>query len=242
LTDITIFKSIKDRNKTNGDNMSYKEEFIEFMVLSQVLTFGDFTTKSGRKTPFFINTGNYDTGEQMDKLGYYYAKALSSALNKDFDCLFGPAYKGIPLCVTAAISLSNNHEHNVNFCFNRKEAKDHGEGGNIVGHKLQDGERVVIIEDVTTAGTSIRESVPLLKAAANVTIEALVVSVDRQEKGTTEKSALQQIEEDFGIKPVPIVTLDEIVKYLYNREINGKIIINDEIMNRIKGYREQYGA
>lgn len=222
--------------------MNYKEEFIEFMVRSQVLTFGDFTTKSGRKTPFFINTGNYDTGEQMNKLGYYYAQALSNALGKDFDCLFGPAYKGIPLCVTASISLSSHHDHNVNFCFNRKEAKDHGEGGNIVGHKLRDGEQVVIIEDVTTAGTSIRESVPLLKAAADVSIKALVVSVDRQEKGTTEKSALQQIEEDFGIKPIPIVTLDEIVKYLYKKEIDGKVIINDDIMNRINEYREKYGA
>lgn len=222
--------------------MSYKEEFIEFMVKSNVLTFGDFTTKSGRKTPFFINTGNYDTGEQMSKLGYYYAKALNNALGNNFDCLFGPAYKGIPLSVTAAINLSENHNHNVTFCFNRKEAKDHGEGGSIVGHKLHDEEKVVIIEDVTTAGTSIRESVPLLKNTANVKIIALVVSVDRQEKGTTEKSALAQIEEDFNIKPIPIVTLDEIVNYLYNKEIDGKIIITDEIKKRIDDYRNKYGA
>ena len=222
--------------------MTYKEEFIEFMVKSGVLTFGDFTTKSGRKTPFFINTGNYDTGEQMEKLGYFYAKALNSALGKEFDNLFGPAYKGIPLAITASIALNNSFDHNVTFCFNRKEAKDHGEGGSIVGHKLKDNERVVIIEDVTTAGTSIRESVPLLKAAANVDITALVVSVDRQERGTTEKSALSQIEEDFGIRPIPIVTLDEIIEYLYNKEIDGKIIINDEILNRINEYREKYGT
>ncbi len=222
--------------------MSYKEEFIEFMVESGVLTFGDFTTKSGRKTPFFINTGNYDTGEQMDKLGYYYAKALQTALGTEFDCLFGPAYKGIPLAVTTAVALSKNYKHNVTFCFNRKEAKDHGEGGSIVGHKLKDAERVIIIEDVTTAGTSIRESVPLLKNAANVEIKALVVSVDRQERGTTEKSALSQIQEDFGIQPIPIVTLDEIVDYLYNKEINGKVLINEDIMQRINDYRAQYGA
>ena len=222
--------------------MNYKEEFIEFMVESGVLTFGDFTTKSGRKTPFFINTGNYDTGEQMGRLGYYYAKALNDALGKEFDCLFGPAYKGIPLCVTVSISLAEKFDHNVTFCFNRKEAKDHGEGGTIVGHKLQDGEDVVIIEDVTTAGTSIRESVPLLKSAADVNIKALVVSVDRQERGTTEKSALQQIKEDFGIMPVPIVTLDEIVSYLYNREVNGAVLIDDAMLERINAYREQYGC
>ena len=222
--------------------MTYKEEFIEFMVRSNVLTFGDFTTKSGRKTPFFINTGNYDTGEQMSKLGKYYAQALSNALGKEFDSLFGPAYKGIPLATTAAIALADHHDHNVTFCFNRKEAKDHGEGGTIVGHKLQNGERVVIIEDVTTAGTSIRESVPLLKAAADVEIVALVVSVDRMERGTTEKSALAQIEEDFGIRPVPIVTLDEIVDYLYNKEVDGKVLIDDEMLERINAYRAQYGC
>lgn len=222
--------------------MTYKEEFIEFMVASGVLTFGDFTTKSGRKTPFFINTGNYDTGEQMGKLGYYYAKALNDTLGPSFDCLFGPAYKGIPLAVTTSISLAQDFNHNATFCFNRKEAKDHGEGGTIVGHKLQDGETVVIIEDVTTAGTSIRESVPLLKATANVNIKALVVSVDRQERGTTEKSALAQIQEDFGIQPVPIVTLDEIVNHLYNKKVDGKILIDDEMLERINTYRSEYGC
>ena len=222
--------------------MAYKQEFIEFMVRSGVLTFGDFTTKSGRKTPFFINTGNYDTGEQMGKLGYYYAKALNDNLGAEFDCLFGPAYKGIPLAVTASISLSQDFGHNATFCFNRKEVKDHGEGGTIVGHKLKDGETVVIIEDVTTAGTSIRESVPLLKATADVNIKALVVSVDRQERGTTEKSALAEIQEEFGIKPVPIVTLDEIVDHLYNKEVDGKVLIDDKMLQRINAYRAEYGC
>ncbi len=222
--------------------MGYKEEFIEFMVESGVLTFGDFTTKSGRKTPFFINTGNYDTGRQMSRLGYYYAQAMNAALGTNFDCLFGPAYKGIPLAVATVMNLADRFDHNVTFCFNRKEAKDHGEGGLIVGHKLKAGERVVIIEDVTTAGTSIRESVPLLKTVADVTIAALVVSVDRQERGTTAKSALAQIQEDFGIRPIPIVTLDEIVSYLYKKELNGKIIINEDIKSRIDAYRKEYGA
>lgn len=220
----------------------YKEEFIEFMVRSNVLTFGDFTTKSGRKTPFFINTGNYDTGEQLARLGEFYAKALDITLGKDFDCLFGPAYKGIPLATTAAVALSNKFSHSVKYCFNRKEAKDHGEGGSLVGHKLKDGERVVIIEDVTTAGTSVRESIPLLTAAADVEIKALIVSVDRMEKGTGEKSALAELKDEFGLITIPIVTLDEIVEYLYNREIDGKVIIDDDINNRITEYRKQYGA
>ena len=146
------------------------------------------------------------------------------------------------MATTAAIALADYHDNNVTFCFNRKEAKDHGEGGSIVGHKLLDGERVVIIEDVTTAGTSIRESVPLLKGTADVEIVALVVSVDRMERGTTEKSALAQIEEDFGIRPIPIVTLDEIVDYLYNKEVDGKVLIDDAMLERINAYRAEYGC
>ncbi|MHC4873285.1 MAG: orotate phosphoribosyltransferase [Planctomycetota bacterium] len=220
----------------------YKKDFIEFMVRSGVLTFGDFTTKSGRKTPFFINTGNYDTGEQLARLGEFYAKALNETLGAEFDCLFGPAYKGIPLATTAAVALSNNYSQTVTYCFNRKEAKDHGEGGSIVGHKLSNGERVVIIEDVTTAGTSVRESVPLLKAAAEVEVKALIVSVDRMERGTGEKSALAELKEEFGLIAIPIVTLDEIVEHLYNKEIDGKVVIDDEINQRITEYRAEYGA
>jgi orotate phosphoribosyltransferase len=221
---------------------NYKKEFIEFMVHSNVLTFGDFTTKSGRKTPFFINTGNYDTGEQLMKLGKYYARALHDALGEDFDCLFGPAYKGIPLASVTAVSLCAEYEKNSTYCFNRKEVKDHGEGGTVVGHKLKDGERIVIVEDVTTAGTSIRQSVPLLKNIAEVDIKALVVSVDRMEKGKGEKSALAELREEFGLITIPIVTLDEIVEYLYKREINGQVIITDEIKQRIDAYRAAYGA
>ncbi len=222
--------------------MNYKHQFIEFMIKSNVLKFGDFTTKSGRKTPFFINTGNYDTGEQMKELGKYYAKALTDALGEGFDTLFGPAYKGIPLAVAASMELSEKFNKNVTICFNRKEMKDHGEGGSIIGHKLTDGEKVVIIEDVTTAGTSIRESVPLLKSTADVEIKALVVSVDRQERGSGEKNALVELQEQFGLQPISIVTIDEIVEYLHNKEIDGKILIDDKMKNNIIEYRNKYGA
>ena len=221
---------------------SYKKSFIEFMVNSNVLTFGDFTTKSGRNTPYFINTGNYRTGEQMQKLGGFYAEAIVSSLGTGFDVLFGPAYKGIPLAVAAAIALSQQGHLNPSVCFNRKEVKDHGEGGSLVGHKLKDGDRVLIIEDVTTAGTSIRETVPILKAAADITLAGLIVSVDRMEKGTGDKSALVEIQESFGMPTAAIVTLDEIVSYLHNREVGGNVVLDDEMKKRIDEYRKEYGA
>jgi len=220
----------------------YKEEFIGFMVNCGVLTFGDFTTKSGRKTPYFINTGNYRTGGQMARLGAFYAQAIVSSLGSAFDVLFGPAYKGIPLAVAAAIALSQNHGLNPAVCFNRKEAKDHGEGGSLVGHRPRDGERVVIIEDVATAGTSIRETVPILFAAARVTLAGLIVSVDRMEKGNGEKSALAEIRETFRMPAAAIVTLDEIVSHLHNRAIGGKVIVDDAMKGRIDEYRAKYGA
>ncbi|KMQ52143.1 Orotate phosphoribosyltransferase [Chitinispirillum alkaliphilum] len=220
----------------------YKKEFIEFMIESKVLKFGDFVTKSGRKTPFFINTGNYSTGEQLLKLGQFYAAALNEHMDRDFDVLFGPAYKGIPLGVTASTALFSSYSHNVSFCFNRKEIKDHGEGGSIVGHPPQASDRVVIIEDVTTAGTSVRESIPLLKACADLKVVGLVVSVDRMERGSTEKSALSELQDEFGLKTFAIVTLDEIVSYLHNREINGEVILDDSMLKRIEEYRKQYGA
>jgi orotate phosphoribosyltransferase len=164
----------------------YKQEFIEFMVRCKVLTFGDFVTKSGRKTPYFINTGNYKTGGQIARLGEFYAEAIQRRVGKDFNVLFGPAYKGIPLAVSAAIALAKKFDHDVSVCFNRKEAKDHGEGGSIIGHKLSDGDRVVLIDDVTTAGTSVRESTAVISAAAAVVFRALVVSIDRMEKGAGE--------------------------------------------------------
>ena len=222
--------------------MGYKEGFIELMVRSGVLTFGDFTTKSGRKTPFFINTGNYRTGEQIAKLGEFYAEAILHNLKGEFDVLYGPAYKGIPLAVAAASALYLKHGVNVAYCFNRKEAKDHGEGGVVIGHKLRDGDRAVIVEDVITAGTSVRESVPLLKAQAKVEIPALIVSVDRMERGTGELTALKEVEVEFGIKTFSIVSIEEIVAYLHNRPVDGKVVLNDETKGRIDEYRAQYGA
>ncbi|MFW5864255.1 MAG: orotate phosphoribosyltransferase [bacterium] len=224
----------------------YKKEFIEFMVRSGVLTFGDFMTKSGRETPFFINTGNYKTGEQLDRLGHFYAAAIQDTMGDEFDNLYGPAYKGIPLCVTASIALAREHGHNVSFTFNRKEAKDHGEGGSLIGHQYTGGERVVIVEDVTTAGTSVRETVGILKKvsekAPDVRFVGLVVSVDRMEKGTTEQSALQEIAATYQVKTFAIVTLDDIVEHLHGREIDGQVVLTDEIKARIDDYRAIYGA
>ena len=203
----------------------YKREFIEFMVQSEVLTFGDFTTKSGRKTPYFVNTGRYRSGEQIARLGQFYADAIEAALGDSYDVLFGPAYKGIPLAVTTASALSTRGK-SVGFCFNRKEAKDHGEGGVLVGHPPADGERVLIVEDVTTAGTSIRETVPILRAAAAVELAGLVVSVDRQERGAGDRAALEEVGEEFGMPTFAIVTLAEIVDHLSGREVDGLSLIH----------------
>ena len=225
----------------------YKQDFIDFMVHSGVLTFGDFTTKSGRKTPFFINTGNYKTGRQIARLGIFYAEALINKLGGEFDNLYGPAYKGIPLCVTTASALAEAFDCDVTFTFNRKEAKDHGEGGSLIGYKYKGGERVVIIEDVITAGTSVRESAEILKesvpAGTKVNWQAVVVSVDRQERGgDSGKSALTEISEAYGVQVFAIVTLDEIVQHLTGREIDGQAVLNDELLERIAAYRAQYGV
>ncbi|MCR9199233.1 MAG: orotate phosphoribosyltransferase [Planctomycetaceae bacterium] len=219
---------------------AYKQAFIEFMVRSNVLTFGDFTTKSGRQTPFFINTGRYRTGEQMNKLAGFYADAIL-ARDVEFDFLFGPAYKGIPLVV--AISMELDHRgHSVPFCFNRKEAKDHGEGGTLVGHKPASDERVLIVEDVTTAGTSIRETVPVLKSAANVSLAGLVVSVDRMEKGTGEHNALTELHNEFQMQTFAIVTIVEIAEYLRGRRLDGQVVLTDQLYESIQAYRAQYGG
>jgi len=219
----------------------YKKDFIDFMVRSKVLTFGDFVTKSGRRTPFFINTGNYSTGAQLDKLGQYYAEALEQNMNGGYDALFGPAYKGIPLAVAASIALNARYERDVSFCFNRKEAKDHGEGGVMVGRKLRAGDRVVIIEDVTTAGTSVRESVPLIKNSG-ASVVGLVVSVDRMERGVGAKSALAELRDEFGFQAFSIVNIDEIVGYLHNREVDGAVALDNAIMEKIREYRAEYGC
>jgi len=216
--------------------MDYKKEFIKFMYNSGVLTFGDFIAKSGRKTPYFVNTGNYKTGEQISKLGEFYAQCIKEN-NIEPDVLFGPAYKGIPLSVSTAIAMYNKNGKNVEYCFNRKEIKDHGEGGVIVGHKLKDGDKVVIIEDVMTAGTAVRESLPILKAAADVEIIGIIISVDRMEKGKGEKSAVQEVFEEFGIKVFPIVTIVDIIECIKDDTISGK-----EYLNKMIEYRNTYGV
>ena len=220
----------------------YKQDFIRFMIECGVLQFGEFTLKSGRKAPFYVNTGNYQTGTALARLGVYYARAIQSSFGTDFDVLFGPAYKGIPLATAAVIALSSEYGADIRYSANRKEVKDHGDKGILLGSPLKDGDRVVIIEDVTTAGTSIRETVPLLKAQADVALQGLVVSVDRMERGSTEKSALAEIEETWGLKTTAIVTMAEVVDYLYNREIDGRILLDDHIKAAIDEYYAMYGG
>lgn len=220
----------------------YKKEFIEFMVDCGVLRFGDFTTKSGRKTPFFVNTGFYRTGAQLRKLGEYYAKAIHDAYGLDFDVLFGPAYKGIPLSVATAMSISEHFDQDIKYCSNRKEVKDHGDTGILLGSPIADGDKVVIIEDVTTAGTSIGETMPILAAQGKVDVVGLVVSVDRMERGKGTKSALTEIEETYGIKTTAIVTMKEVVEHLYGKPYNGKVVIDDQMKQAIDAYYEQYGV
>lgn len=220
----------------------YKKEFIEFMVDCGVMTFGDFVTKSGRKTPFFINTGNFKTGAQLGKLGGFYAKAINQHFQNEFEILFGPAYKGIPLSVAAVIALNNLYGIDVAYCSNRKEIKDHGDKGILIGGKPKDGDRIVIIEDVTTAGTSIHETMPILKAQGNVEVIGLMISVDRMERGMGNKSALQELQEKYGIKTHAIVNMMEVVEHLYGKELNGRILIDDGMKNKIEEYYKIYGA
>ena len=220
----------------------YKKEFIEFMVDCGVLKFGDFNTKSGRKTPFFINAGFYRTGFQLRKLGEYYSKAIKERFGLDFDILFGPAYKGIPLSVAASMAISEFYNKEIGYCSNRKEVKDHGDKGILLGSPIKDKDRIIIIEDVTTAGTSIGETMPILKAQGDVDVIGLVVSVDRMEKGQGSKSALAEIEETYGIKATSIVTMEEVVEHLYNKPYNGNIIIDDTLKAAIDAYYKQYGA
>lgn len=212
--------------------MSSTDGFIDFMISAGVLTFGDFTTKSGRKTPYFINTGNYKTGAQISKLGDYYADCIVRS-GERFDALFGPAYKGIPLSVAAASSLYRNHGLDVPYCFNRKEIKDHGEGGAIVGYQLKDGDRIAVIEDVVTAGTAVRESIELLSQIASVRIEALYVSVDRMERGTGTLSALDELRESLNIRVYPIITV---------RDIIASFPAQDSRKRKMEDYLVQYGA
>ena len=222
----------------------YKQEFIEFMVESDVLKFGEFTLKSGRKSPFFMNAGAYVTGSQLMRLGEYYARAIHETYGDDFDVLFGPAYKGIPISVVTAVAFHNLYGKEVRYCSDRKEEKDHGaDKGSFLGSKLKDGDRVVMIEDVTTSGKSMEETVPKVRGAADVTIVGLMVSLNRMEKGLGgENSALEEIREKYGFETNAIVTMEEVVEHLYNRTCQGRVVIDDTIKAAIDDYYKQYGC
>lgn len=222
----------------------YKEDFIEFMVDSDVLRFGDFTLKSGRKSPFFMNAGLYVTGSQLKKLGEYYAKAIHNTYGDEFDVLFGPAYKGIPISVVTAIAYSELYGKEIRYCSDRKEEKDHGaDKGGLLGSPLKDGDRVIMIEDVTTSGKSMEETVPKVKAAANVEIKGLMVSLNRMEVGLGGvKSALEEIQDTYGFPANAIVSMADVVEHLYNKPYNGKVIIDDGLKSAIDKYYEQYGV
>ncbi len=217
--------------------LTYKQQFIKFMVENGVLKFGEFTLKSGRKAPYFINTGNYKSGAQLSRLGDYYAQCIAD--NKiQAETLVGPAYKGIPLAVTTAVSLFNNHGQDLNYCFDRKEVKDHGEGGLFVGKQLQDGEKIIIIEDVMTSGKALRELLPKLKQTANVEIAGMVISVDRMERGLESGfSAVLEVYKEFGVKVYSIVTMADIIEAIETGVIDGK-----EYLDKMKEYRKTYGV
>lgn len=220
----------------------YKQEFINFMVDSDVLKFGEFTLKSGRKSPFFMNAGAYVTGTQLRRLGEYYARAIHDNYGLDFDVLFGPAYKGIPLSVATTMAISELYGKDIRYCSNRKEEKDHGDAGILLGSPIKDGDRVVIIEDVTTSGKSIEETFPILKAQGNVEIKGLIVSLNRMERGKGEQSALKEIQGKYGFPANAIVSMAEVVEHLYGKEYNGKVVIDDTMKAAIDAYYEQYGA
>lgn len=220
----------------------YKKRFIQFMIEAEVLRFGEFTTKSGRAAPYFINTGNYRTGEQIFKLGEFYAECIQNNITQNYNVLYGPAYKGITLAVATSAALYHKFGKNVLYSFNRKEKKEHGEGGKIVGHVPRNNDKVLIVEDVITAGTSIRESIPLLKEIADVNLTGIVISVDRMERGKGEKSAIQELKDEFGIKTYSIVTIKEIIDYLHNRNIAGELILDDNMKSKIENYLKEYGV
>ena len=221
----------------------YKQEFIEFMVECDVLKFGDFTLKSGRKSPFFMNAGAYVTGDQLHRLGLYYARAINDNFGLDFDVVFGPAYKGIPLSVITAMGINELYGKQVRYCSNRKEVKDHGDTGILLGSPLKDGDRVVMVEDVTTSGKSIDETYPIITSQAAIEVKGLMVSLNRQEVGKGgQKCALDEVSETYGFPTAAIVTMGEVTEHLYNRECQGRVVIDDAMKASIDAYYETYGA
>ena len=227
-----VAMSVYESSDAAASNPRFTSEFVRFLIDSEVLRFGSFVTRSGRTTPYFINTGLYRTGSQIARLGRFYADAVETRLGTDFDVLFGPAYKGIPLVVSTAVALAERG-HDVGFCFNRKEAKDHGEGGIMVGHQLTDGDRVLIVEDITTAGTAVRDAVPLLRSQADITLAGLVVSVDRRERGSDERSAIDALAQDFDMPTFAIVTVHDIM---------AEADLSVEQLAAMEDYLDRYGA
>ncbi|MBR6019807.1 MAG: orotate phosphoribosyltransferase [Lachnospiraceae bacterium] len=220
---------------------SYKKEFIEFMLNSGVLKFGEFTLKSGRKSPFFMNAGLYVTGAQLMRLGEYYAQAIHDRYGDDFDVVFGPAYKGIPIAVATAIAYEKLFGKEIRYCSNRKEIKDHGDVGILLGSPLKDGDRIVVVEDVTTSGKSMEETLPIVKAAADVKLVGLMVSLNRCERGKGDKGALDEIRELYGMETAAIVTMEEVIEYLNGREVNGKVLIDEDMKAKLDAYYAEYG-
>lgn len=221
----------------------YKQEFIEFMVESDVLKFGEFTLKSGRQSPFFMNAGAYVTGDQLHRLGLYYARAIHDNFGLDFDVVFGPAYKGIPLSVVTAMGLHELYGKEARYCSNRKEVKDHGDKGILLGANLADGDRVVMVEDVTTSGKSIDETYPLLKSIADVEVVGLMVSLNRMEVGPSgKKAAIDEVSDKYGFPTASIVNMAEVTEHLYDRPVNGRVVIDDDIKAALDAYYKQYGA
>ena len=220
-----------------GNGLTYKEEFIKFMVESDVLKFGEFTLKSGRLSPYFINTGNYKSGSQISKLGEFYAECIMDN-NIKGDAIFGPAYKGIPLAIATGIILNNKFGVDMNYCFDRKEVKDHGEGGMIIGYQFGENDTLVFVDDVITSGKALRESMEKIKGICNANVKDMVISVDRMEIGKGgKKSAVQEVEEEFGIKVHSVVTMDDIIKAIEDGVVEGK-----EHLDAMKKYRETYGV
>lgn len=240
-----IDNSFKLKNYIGGEKMEqYKQNFIEFMVESDVLRFGDFTLKSGRKSPFFMNAGLYVTGSQLTKLGEFYAEAIHNSFGDDFDVVFGPAYKGIPLAVTTAMAYSRLYGKEIRYCSNRKEVKDHGDTGIMLGGPLKDGDRVMIVEDVTTSGKSIRETFPIITAQADISVAGMMVSLNRLERGLEDETmtALDQLQKEYNFPADSIVTMNDVMEHLYNKEVNGKLNIDDEIKARLDAYYAEYGV
>ena len=215
----------------------YKQEFVDFMLESNVLRFGDFTLKSGRKSPFFMNAGLYITGSQLTRLGEFYAKAIHNTYGDDFDVIFGPAYKGIPISVATTMAYSRLFGKEVRYCSNRKEAKDHGDAGILLGSPIKDGDRVVVVEDVTTSGKSMEETIPIVKAQGDVEIVGLMVSLNRCERGKGDKGALEEIKDLYGFETNAIVSMNEIIDYLVEKKV-----IDDELLGRLNAYYDEYGV